>query len=318
MRLGESAMPQEIFFANIFGFIFGGIGLLITIFLGIRHHKAVLWIYLVIQLMLLSYLIVGFIADFWGVEETPEMIETRLLFCIRNTYVFLFPYFFHTLFRPKRELLRNISFAAEALLLTVLVLSPYFYDSASSMFGPGYLIALIAQAAAMVYVSFMAFRYVRSIDNFKVKILLVVFSVMMAAQYVLIFGIGLLHWFEDSNVPFLRETFFNPIFYMLWNIAFLWAMFEVFILKETRPCTVDEKELMDKEETNLTGREWEIAILVMEGCTAKLIGERLGISEHTVKTHIKNIYQKSGVKNRVGLTNYLKYGNNKPIAENEL
>ncbi|NPV02515.1 MAG: hypothetical protein HPY53_14165 [Brevinematales bacterium] len=311
-------MPQEIFFANIFGFIFGGIGLLVTIFLGIRHNKTVLWIYLIIQLMLLSYLIVGFIADFWSVKDTPDLIEARLLFCIRNTYVFLFPYFFHTLFRPKRELLRNISFGAEALLLTGLVLSPLFYDSSTSSYGPGYIIAILAQAVAMVYVFFIAFKNVKNIDNPKVKVLLVVFSIMMAAQYVLIYGIGYLHWFEGINTPFLRETFFNPIFYMLWNIAFLWSMLEVFVLKETRPCTVDERELKNKEEANLTEREWEISIMVMEGRTAKMIAEELGISEHTVKTHVKNIYQKSGVKNRVGLTNYLKTGNNKPIAENEL
>jgi len=311
-------MPQEIFFANIFGFIFGGIGLLVTVFLGIRHHKAVLWVYLIIQIMLLSYLIVGFIYDFWGVKDTRDLIEARLLFCIRNTYVFLFPYFFHTLFRPKRELLRNIAFGAEALLLTGLVLSPLFYDNATSSYGPGYIISILAQAVAMFYVFFIAFKNVKNIDNPKVKILLPVFSIMMAGQYLLIYGIGYLHWFEGMNTPFLRETFFNPIFYMLWNIAFLWSMLEVFVLKETRPCTVDERELKNKEEANLTEREWEVAIMVMEGRTAKMIAEELGISEHTVKTHVKNIYQKAGVKNRVGLTNYLKIGNNKPIAENEL
>ena len=311
-------MPQEIFFANIFGFIFGGIGLLVTVFLGIRHHKAVLWVYLIIQIMLLSYLIVGFIYDFWGVKDTRDLIEARLLFCIRNTYVFLFPYFFHTLFRPKRELLRNIAFGAEALLLTGLVLSPLFYDSVTSSYGTGYIITILAQAVAMFYVFFIAFKNVKNIDNPKVKILLPVFSIMMAGQYLLIYGIGYLHWFEGMNTPFLRETFFNPIFYMLWNIAFLWSMLEVFVLKETRPCTVDERELKNKEEANLTEREWEVAIMVMEGRTAKMIAEELGISEHTVKTHVKNIYQKAGVKNRVGLTNYLKIGNNKPIAENEL
>ncbi|HVH66683.1 MAG TPA: response regulator transcription factor [Gemmatimonadales bacterium] len=48
----------------------------------------------------------------------------------------------------------------------------------------------------------------------------------------------------------------------------------------------------------LTSREEEILALLGEGLASKEIGVRLGISEHTVKTHLTAIYEKLGVSNR--------------------
>lgn len=51
----------------------------------------------------------------------------------------------------------------------------------------------------------------------------------------------------------------------------------------------------------LTEREGEIADLVMQGLSNKDISSRLFISEETVRFHLKNIYQKSGLGNRSAL-----------------
>jgi len=48
----------------------------------------------------------------------------------------------------------------------------------------------------------------------------------------------------------------------------------------------------------LTPREAEILALLGEGLGNKEIGARLGISEHTVKTHLAAIYEKLGAANR--------------------
>jgi len=52
------------------------------------------------------------------------------------------------------------------------------------------------------------------------------------------------------------------------------------------------------EQFLLTQRETELVKLVEDGLTYKEIGERLGISTHTVHTHIKNIYEKLQAKDR--------------------
>lgn len=55
---------------------------------------------------------------------------------------------------------------------------------------------------------------------------------------------------------------------------------------------------------SLTPREREILNWVASGQTNKEIGEGLGISEQTVKNHLKNILHKLQLENRVQLTRY--------------
>ena len=56
-----------------------------------------------------------------------------------------------------------------------------------------------------------------------------------------------------------------------------------------------------RHETGLTERELEIVRLVASGYKNKEVGNTLTISERTVKTHLTNIFQKLGVRDRVGL-----------------
>lgn len=70
------------------------------------------------------------------------------------------------------------------------------------------------------------------------------------------------------------------------------------ILKEfTVPSVTDEGE-------SLTAREKEILSCVSSGSKNKEIALSLGISEHTVKNHLKNILQKLQLQNRTQLTRY--------------
>jgi len=49
----------------------------------------------------------------------------------------------------------------------------------------------------------------------------------------------------------------------------------------------------------LTKRETEIMHLIAKGCTNKQIAAKLFISEETVKMHVKNIFRKLSVNNRI-------------------
>lgn len=55
------------------------------------------------------------------------------------------------------------------------------------------------------------------------------------------------------------------------------------------------------ERHNLTPREREVAALWLQGASTREMGVALGISENTVKTHVKNILAKLGVANRTAL-----------------
>ena len=55
----------------------------------------------------------------------------------------------------------------------------------------------------------------------------------------------------------------------------------------------------------ISPREGEIIIMLVQGYTNRLIGEKLFISARTVKNHIYHIYQKTGVTNKIQLMNIL-------------
>jgi DNA-binding NarL/FixJ family response regulator len=59
-----------------------------------------------------------------------------------------------------------------------------------------------------------------------------------------------------------------------------------------------------RHENGLTERELELVRLVASGYKNKEVGATLSISERTVKTHLTNIFQKLGVRDRVGLVMY--------------
>jgi two-component system, NarL family, response regulator DegU len=54
----------------------------------------------------------------------------------------------------------------------------------------------------------------------------------------------------------------------------------------------------------LSDREKEIVMLVCQELTIKEIGQKLSISENTVRNHRVNIMEKIGVNNMVGLVKY--------------
>ena len=69
----------------------------------------------------------------------------------------------------------------------------------------------------------------------------------------------------------------------------------------------EEKEAVVKGfAEELTGREKEICTLMVEGLTNRQIADRLYISEGTVKNYISNIYDKTGIHDRVKLIVELK------------
>jgi len=66
----------------------------------------------------------------------------------------------------------------------------------------------------------------------------------------------------------------------------------------------DAEATGERDGNPLTERELEIVRLVASGYKNREVGSTLTISERTVKTHLTNIFQKLGVRDRVGLVMY--------------
>jgi DNA-binding NarL/FixJ family response regulator len=56
----------------------------------------------------------------------------------------------------------------------------------------------------------------------------------------------------------------------------------------------------DPDRESLSAREVELLERIVRGDTEVVIADRLGISPHTVRTHVKNIYRKLRVRTRAG------------------
>lgn len=68
------------------------------------------------------------------------------------------------------------------------------------------------------------------------------------------------------------------------------------VLREPEPFARNADQL---KESGLTPRELEILGLIAEGLSNREIGERLFVSENTVKTHSSRVFDKLGVNRRV-------------------
>jgi DNA-binding CsgD family transcriptional regulator len=62
----------------------------------------------------------------------------------------------------------------------------------------------------------------------------------------------------------------------------------------------------------LTAREAEVLVLVTTGVTVAQIGSRLKISPRTVEKHVEHVYDKLGLENRVGATNFVRQLERRP------
>ncbi len=74
---------------------------------------------------------------------------------------------------------------------------------------------------------------------------------------------------------------------------------EVVVVREVRtggPFVLNETNLRD---VNLTPREHQILGLIAEGLSNREIGEKLFVSENTVKTHSSRLFEKMQVNRRV-------------------
>lgn len=58
----------------------------------------------------------------------------------------------------------------------------------------------------------------------------------------------------------------------------------------------------------LSSRELEIMVLYSQGSSSRSIAEKLYISPETVRTHIKNIYEKVGIRKKQELIDRIQNG----------
>lgn len=109
-----------------------------------------------------------------------------------------------------------------------------------------------------------------------------------------------------AGLPWLPAIQLDHLFYLTWNIISMSAAIRLFRPGEQE---TPASALVPRERIaalNLSPREVEMALLIGRGLSNKQIATELFISPATVRTHIYNLYQKTGAGNRVELLNMLR------------
>ena len=76
--------------------------------------------------------------------------------------------------------------------------------------------------------------------------------------------------------------------------------------EETAEESLDRKVRENCEEYKLSPRETEVVLLILKGLEHKEIGFQLDMALNTLKTHIRNIYSKCKVQNKIELVNKIR------------
>jgi len=73
------------------------------------------------------------------------------------------------------------------------------------------------------------------------------------------------------------------------------------LIQALRRLTPQQRAAESPKNFGLTARELQVIALIVAGYTNKDLAQKLGISEHTAKHHLTNIFDKLGVSNRLEL-----------------
>ncbi len=163
----------------------------------------------------------------------------------------------------------------------------------------------------IIYFVIVGFRNYKKIKNVEIR------NIAKASIFITLFSSpGLLRDFYgkisqynpiEHIVHFGDDPAFliHPIFYSVLSIACTYYIVKYYF-KEYQ-ITVSEIPLNNFiKEYNISNREKEVVQLLLNGRSNKEIADSLFISVNTVKTHIKNIYEKIGIKSRYELLTVVK------------
>lgn len=158
-------------------------------------------------------------------------------------------------------------------------------------------VKLVAFYAALVTVAWTLWRIAQNIATDEIRRMLQALVIIQAVFY------PVMLW-EGSG--FFEGAFFTPVssfslFYGIINIT--WLVFVSRHIEFPVVQFVNADRSLDRFVTlfEISEREREIVVLLLDGASYKEIAARLFIAHETVKSHVTNIYKKAGVGSKMEL-----------------
>lgn len=233
--------------------------------------------------------------------DTTRII-TLLYYVITGTMVYSGPYFCHRLLglNKRREIPFIILFAIYEIL--VMVNLPYIKGQETSFIHTNILFNLTMFIYPVVF-SYMTFMIIRKkAIEFRPKDA-VIFQTFMIFTLILLGVFMGTDLFQDKVIRFngLSKTLIiDTLLYIAVSIKYLSETMQILLPKENA-VRLHSYNSMIVSTYNLSQREKEVFSHMIRGLSYKEIGDKLNISESTIKTHMNRIFHKSGCSNRTEL-----------------
>ncbi len=272
---------------------------LFTLYYSTRKYSSGYKRFLYLGLLFITYNLTG---GFLPVENSPgpfilQYIITYGVAIALCVYIVYYLYKEYDIVVLKyNSSIRNLAILASGSFI-ILFLVPYYYTY--SLKFSRLLFTIPISILAFIFLG-MFYERISNPNNPNEYILrrnkLSMISVASIALLPVLTFIGDYQWltFTVMNVSFYAITIIeiDRHIYFLENKT---KMYEVFAMsKEQAINSADAKIIYE----NLTRREIEITLSILENLTYKQIAKDLFIAESTVSKHASNIYKKTGVKNR--------------------
>lgn len=302
-------MKHFIIFYHMLALIVGISAITVTIFMQIKYKDMFFKVYalflsalfiLIMEQSFTAYQLINQVEDLWirnGIKYISWLSSIAL------TYIS--PLTFHLLVEPESWKKRKMFFQGLLGISIILFIQYVIKPNNLSM-----RVANTILFSSILYSIGIVIRYRKRIKNREISNLIKV-----------IIGISVLFFpmmYVDTiteHIPFLA-TYFPygllsvPSFYLIWNMVTLYWVVKYIQQKELFSNEANMKSSEEQldilcDKYRITRREKQVIQLLVNGYSYNHISEALTISLSTVKTHIRNIYSKTEVKNKVELINLL-------------
>ncbi len=299
-------MAHISFLFYIVSLITGTVSIGISFVIYSQYRKPVIRLYLLFltafamilaELCLLKYLGIVHLENPEPVYFAASIIDLLGV----NLLILVAPFFFHRLLTLKIPFAAGIFFFSLAGLSLVLSVIRYFLSASDLSIR---IIGITILFGVMGYGILLILFRLHTLGNKTIKKALTLFIILnfcfapLMAMEILREDIP---WLKDFE---LFELFSLPAYFFCINCLSILFTVRHF----NQPPYLEQGKLTPhfRKSFGITDRETEITALFIQGQSYNQIGEQLFISYKTVDNHIRNIYRKTDVKNRLQLLNLVR------------
>ncbi len=281
----------------------GSIGLssLSILFLAFIKFRLKILIYLFLFLcLIIQQFALDIYISYQYANFNPLLInyEEIISFTLFSFMIILLPLIINEWLDLRNRKIINIIFGGIFLISLVLIYTPFF----SGIIEQGVYFSSLLNSKIFWGISFLPCLYVFLVFVRKFSTIkdsrdqfFLIFSLICLMIEIILILIPIYPTMPENLVIYAPLYFF-------WNVALLRYIIRKFFLNTASKNSLSE--IVNR--LTLTEREKEILLLLVQGKSNQKISMQLFISVDTVKTHIKNIYKKLEVNNRLQLFNLLK------------